>query len=100
MFRETSKYTDQTTLFEVLFARLRKHFKDSYKDTLEQEFKTLEERYEVWKDKPVRILFDEGNPLLPKFINDYKEAFSSLVQAFYPPSKIVHKVSCEIKPAK
>ncbi len=99
-FRENSKHTNQTTLLEVLTARIKWLFKDSYKDDLEQILETIEKKYEVWENQAVSILFDDTDPLLRGFINDYKEAFSSLVQAFYPPSKIVHRVSCEIKPAK
>lgn len=96
-FRETSKFTDHTTLLDLLIARLKRTFKDSYKENLAQELEIINKKYEVWKDQSVSILFDDTNQLLPLFIHDYKEAFSSLVKVFYPPSKIIHRMSCDIK---
>lgn len=95
-FRETARYTDQTTLYDLFIARLKRSFNDSYGDNLEQEIEFLERKYGKWKNNSANILFDGKNTLLSQFIHDYKEAFTSLAKSFYPPTKIVHKVSSYI----
>ncbi len=92
-FRGASNSNKQASLFDLFIARLRRRFHASYGDDLEQELKRIEQEYGSWKAHPSSILFNNNDPLLHSFIQDYKKVFSSLAKDLHTPSKIVHKVS-------
>lgn len=91
-FRETSRFTDQKSMLDILISRLAWTFRKSYGDSLETELEIIKNNCRKWENQSSVVLLDDTNMLIPQFLHDYKTAFSALDRIFYPPSQLTYKM--------
>lgn len=99
-FRDSASTTPQSSLYDLLVARLTKWFKESYGKELKEALNLIEKKYTCWKEQPVSILNGDSEEIVLKFVHDYQDAFSSLATDYYHPSKIINFVTPVIEKMK